>query len=220
MRSIVRKLLRTLPVWFIVIAALFSASLQAQDQKSQKRFFLGAGIGLCDVVRFRPIVHEIGPSFSGLIGIHISRKASLLLEYSVLHPNDEDPRISDILVTIPENSQDGYAIFTVVRYPKVIRTRVVLLSYQRLISRDFYVRAGLGVGGNDFAGYRETKDAVVGADISTDGGYALGLAAGYQRSLSNRFILALEATLRISTGEDSTRARWVFGLGTALTWDF
>lgn len=220
MRCKVRMLLREFLAWFIMIAALSSASLQAQEQKSQKRFFLGAGIGLCDVVRFRPIVHEIGPSFFGIVGIRLSRRASLQLEYSVHHPNDENPRISDILVTMPENSQDGYAIFTVVRYPKIVRTRVLLLSYQRLISRDLYVRAGLGIGGNDHTDYRIANNAVIGAGVSTEGGYALGLAAGYQRSLSNRFKLALEATLRISNGEDSTSSRWVFGLGTALTWDF
>lgn len=222
MRCKVRKPRRHFLAWFIVIAALSTASLQAQEQKSQKRFFLGAGIGLCDVA-FRQLgktVDEFGPSFSGFLDIHLSQRASLQLEYSVLHPNDEEPRISDILVTIPENSQDGYAIFTFVRYPRIFRTRVLLLSYQRLIARNLYVRAGLGVGGNDFARYRETKDAVVEAGVSTEGGYALGLAAGYQRSLSNRFKLTLEVTVRISTGEDSTSAAWVFGLGTALTWDF
>jgi len=220
MRCKVRKPFRAFPVWFIVIGSLSSASLQAQDQKPQKRFFLGAGIGLCDVVRFRPFVNELGPSLSGLIGIHLSRKASLLLEYTILHPNDEKPRISDILVTMPENSQDGHATFTFVRYPKVVRTRVVILSYQRQIARDLYVRAGLGLGSNDSSAYLVSNDTVVEAYVSPDTGYAMGFAAGYRRFLSDRLILAIEATVRVSTGEDSTSARWVFGLGTALTWDF
>jgi hypothetical protein len=58
------------------------------------------------------------------------------------------------------------------------------------------------------------------ASKSWDTGLGLGLAGGYERYLSDHLSLSLETSVRWSNGEDSTSARFIFGLGTAVKWDF
>jgi hypothetical protein len=211
-----------LGVCLVIRALLITSPLRAQELKNKGCIFIGGGIGLGLVTKNQlgKGISGFGPSFNARLGISLSKKSSLQLEYIVNHPNDETPQSSDILVTkeiINGNENHGLAF---IRYPKLFQTRLLLISFQKTIFQDIYYRIGLGLGSNCFAIYRESKDAVMDASKSWDTGLGLGMAGGYERYLSSHLSLSLEASVRYSNGEDSTSARFVFGLGTVVKWDF
>jgi len=201
---------------------IFAISLRGQDKKPKHRIFIGGGIGVCDIVsrELGKTVGGFGPSYSVVFGLHIFEKSSLQLEYIVNHPNDEEPKISDLMVITTIHNGEKYHRFEFVRSPKVFQTKLLLLSFRRNVLHDLFYRIGVGFGANYFNTYRTSEDAVLEARISREIAYALGLAGGYERHISDRLSLALEASVRWSSGEDSSSARFVFGLGTVVKWDF
>lgn len=217
-----KKRLGLISVCLILVAWIYSNPLQAQDTKPKYPLLVGAGIGFCGVAcrELGKTVGDLGPSLSVIFGFRLSEKSSLQLEYIVSHPNDEEPRTSDLMVITTVGKENTYHRFETVRSPKVYKTKLLLLSFQRKIFRDFFYRIGVGLGGNYYNGYYTSEDAVLDARIYGDGGYALGLAGGYERRVSDRLSLAIEASVRWSSGEDSTSARFVFGLGTVVKWEF
>jgi len=222
MQRPLKRLIRfILPLTFFV-AMISEYPIRAQETKSSRHLFIGGGIGVCNVIyrQLGKTVNDLGPSYSVLLGIKLSNKTSLQLEYIINHPNDEEPRISDILVEkIRQNGGENFK-FTVVRSPKIFQTNLLLISLQRTVFRDFFYRIGVGFGGNYISVYTVSRDAVLEAKTSGDGGYALGFAGGYERHISDRLSLALEASVRWSSGEDSSSARFIIGLGTIVKWDF
>jgi len=219
--------LRIRPTTYLEISLVFSAVLitspiRAQELKSKGSIFIGGGIGIGLVTKNQlgKGISGFGPSFDARLGINLSKKSSLQLEYIIDHPNDETPQASDILVTKEIINGNENHRLTFVRYPKIFQARLLLISFQRTVFRDFYYRIGLGLGSNCFAIYRESKDAVMDASKSWDTGLGLGLAGGYERYLSDNLSISLEASARWSNGEDSTSARFIFGLGTVVKWDF
>jgi hypothetical protein len=217
-----KKPVRLISVCLILLAWICSDALRAQDAKLKHRIFIGAGIGFCDVVcRERGMtVSDLGPSFSAALGLYLSDKISLQLEYGVTHPNDDEPRTSDLMVITTIYNGDKISRFEVVRSPIVLKTKFLLLSFQRRIFNNYFYRIGVGFGGNYSNGYYTSEDAVLKADISREIAYGFGFAGGYERNISDRLALALEASVRWSSGEDSSTARFVFGLGTVVKWDF
>ena len=216
------KPLRHISGYLILGVLFFALSLRAQNTKPKHRIFIGGGIGVCEVVKRKlgKTVGDLGPSFSAVFGLRLSEKSSLQLEYIENHPNDEEPKISDLIVITTVHNGEKYHRFETVRSPKIFQTKLLLLSFQRKIFQDFFYRIGVGLGGNYFNGYSTSEAAVLDARIYGDGGYAFGLAGGYERYISDRLALALEASVRWSSGEDSSSARFVFGLGTVVKWDF
>jgi hypothetical protein len=222
MRKLLTKMIRRISASLILGALIMIGPLQAQEEKSKHSIYMGGGVGMSLVAKnqHEQSYGDIGPSYSIFFGVHLSANNSLQLEYIVSHPNDDVPQMTDIIVTkLIHDGIEDY-LFTTVRSPKMFQTRLLLLSFHRAIFRDFFYRIGIGLGSNDFAIYNTSKDAVLAAKRARDNGYALGLTGGYERNISDRLSLAIEASVRWSSGEDSTSARLVFGLGTVVKWDF
>jgi len=216
------KSIRTLLSCIFLGILINGVTLQAQDAKPKHRFFIGAGIGACDVAfkQLGKTVSGIGPSINAFLGYRFSEKWSLRLEYSINHPNDEQPRITDIVVTKTIYNGDVILGTKMVRNPAVLRTDFILISFQKNAASNFFYQINGGFGWNHAASYYIPKDEVIEACISKELGYALGLSGGYERPLSDHLSFFLEGSVRWSSGEDSTNARFVFGLGAGAKWDF
>jgi len=168
------------------------------------------------VKRSAASVIHITPYF----GFRLSKKSSLQLEFIVNRPRDEKPRTSDLKVITEIRDGTEYYSYEPVRSPKVLQTKFLLLSFRRNVFRDFFYQAGLGFGSNIFADYRVSGGSVKSAGLWREIAYGVGFVGGYERPISGRASLALEASIRWSSGEDSTCARLVFGLGTVIKWNF
>jgi len=205
----------------ILVAWICGNPLRAQETKLKHRMFIGAGIGISNVAfsQLDKTVNGFGPSFDALLGVNLSDKISLQLEYVMNHPNDEEPKTTDIIVT--KKITNGIEIMgtEIVRVPKVLQTNHLLISFRKSLLNHIYYRLSAGLGWHLGASYY-IQEKVISAGIESEIGYALGLVGGYERYVSDRLSLAIEASVRWSSGEDSTSARFVFGLGTVVKWDF
>ena len=106
------------------------------------------------------------------------------------HPNDEEPRLTDIVVT--KTIYDGDVILgtKMVRNPAVLRTDFLLISFQKNIASNYFYRMSGGFGWNYAASYYIPKDEVIKAFIDNELGYALGMTGGYERRLSDHLALS------------------------------
>jgi len=212
---------QSLPLALLVGTVVCLNPLSAQDTKPLHRFFVGGGIGLCRVSssQLSGDIAGTGLSIGAFSGFRFSKSLSLLLEYDIHHPKDETPKTSDLVVE--KTSSNGVEIrrFVFSRYPKVLRTDLLLLSLQAGSSAAFYFRLSAGLGRQYSPDYTIIEDVVTSAGTSSRASFAYGIAGGYEYRLSSRLAISLEARALWSAGGTGTALRSVIGAGAVFKWD-
>lgn len=170
--------------------------------------FVGLGTGLSRISP-KESIHDRAtrPSLVARGGLG-GGPVRVVLDWQTHGLGDEQPLASDY--------QGGVTT----RVPQVLRTDFLLLGVQ-LEARGFYIRPSVGVSSQSFAVYSVPNgiDAVSG-EISSEGGLAAALSAGYRLRLANRLSLALEFSALRSNGEDSSSPRSVLTLQLIPLLDF
>ncbi|HEY7482543.1 MAG TPA: hypothetical protein VH680_18665 [Gemmatimonadales bacterium] len=170
--------------------------------------FVGLGTGLSRIsAQGSTLERATRPSLVARAGLG-SGPVQVVLDWQTHGLGDEQPFASDY--------QGGVTT----RVPQVLRTGFLLLGLQ-LEARGFYLRPSLGVSSQSFAVYLVPNgiDAVAG-EISSEGGLAAALSAGYRFRLADRLSLALELSALHSSGEDSSLPRSVLALQLIPLLDF
>lgn len=215
------KILASIVIFSLLFWILFItlADVLAQDNR---RFFIGAagGYGIVtanEYVLYLPyeqVETDDGLMFEGSLGYQISPSFFISVEYSVAHPNNERPQISDI------KQSAGYKQdFQLVRNPKVFKTTHLQVCLKIFLSKSFFVKPGLGLAWNDSETYPHDQNEISGAFIYTTKSPSLGLAAGYETIITSHFRFSLEGVVRLSIS-DPIFARLVSGIQAGFLWFF
>jgi hypothetical protein len=182
-----------------LLAITFASALAAQERSEGRS--VGGGFG-----QVRSATESgTGPQLNGRVGVQLSRQLMAVVEVGVFGPENEVPRVGDVVV-------DERGVSTIVRRrTRLLRTPVLLLGVQAGGGDGLYVRGAVGVGSHSYAAYGPWPEMNT-ASTSSEVGPAAGLSAGYSVRIGARLHMGIEAVVIRSGGEDSSGARTILGL--------
>lgn len=193
---------------FRLAMAIAAGCILAPDAEAQAGgWMLGVGGGVSQVRKDGTGESAVRPHLRMTLGRRISRHVAVGVEGTAFGLFDEEPTGFGT----PADS---------IGNRNLVATETVLATVQIDVAPNLYLRPGVGIARHAFTVYDPGDDDVIAdAYVGHEGGLAAGLSAGYAFRVG-RMALGVEGTAVRSGGEDSTAARWIYGLQVGPTFRF
>ncbi len=196
------SLLRSMSLIIGILLIFSVGSGNAQGRDDVLRPFFGIGLGYGSV---KKQYSERGINVLGRLGVEISRRFSLALEFESHLINEEEVRCGEFYP-----GPGGF-----LAYYNVYKTRYILASVQIYLVRGFYVRPGLGLATHYYADPEwKADDVCVDVEEVSEKAFAVGLSLGYELRVIRHFGLALEGIFRMGNSRDNKSVLGIEIVGT------
>jgi hypothetical protein len=174
----------------------------------------GFGIGVSNL-HDDTHLHRTGPTLNGRVGWPIGGSALVIVEMG-MHGFVGDESYGEFSARTPVPPPSAQVDLppddpAQTDPPRVLKTITLLVSLQIPITRDVYVRPGLGLGQHSYAA-TAASPAGWGGRVEKESGSAGELAVGHQFAARTRHPVAMEGFAMISSGTESISGwRWATG---------